>query len=267
MIKKLTTLLIVLCFILSAQTARAVNVYVDGKLVTDSAAIYNGSTYVPLRALCGALCPSPTVSWDGTAASVRTGSLSLLAVPGSSYISANGRLLHVPDGVKLTNGSTLVPVRVLAKAAGASVSWDGASRSVYMNSGSGYIASGDSFYNAGDLYWLSRIISSESRGEPLEGKIAVGAVVLNRVASSQFPDTIYGVIFDDKYGVQFEPTSNGTIYDEPTSESIIAAKLCLDGANTVGGSLYFLNTATASSLWITNSRTYVTTIGNHSFYS
>lgn len=267
MLKKLTTLLIVLCLVLAAPAAEAVNVYVDGRLVTDSADIYGGSTYVPLRALCGALCASPTVSWNGTTASVRTGSLSLFAAPGSSYINANGRLLYVPGGVKLTNGSTLVPVRTLAKATGASVSWDGASLSVYISRGSGYIASGDSFYNSDDLYWLSRIISSESRGELLEGKIAVGAVVLNRVASPLFPDTIYGVIFDDKYGVQFEPTSNGTIYDTPTNESVIAAKLCLDGANTVGGSLYFLNTSTASSLWITNNRTYVTTIGNHSFYS
>lgn len=267
MLKKLTALLIFLCLVLAAPTATAVNVYVDGKLVTSGANIYDGSTYVPLRALCGALCSSPTISWNGTTASVSTRSLSLSATPGSTYINANGRLLYTPLGVKLINGTTLVPVRPLAKATGATITWDAASQSVYLSKGSGYITSGDQFYNSDDLYWLSRIISAESQGEPLEGKIAVGAVVLNRVASSLYPNTIYDVIFDKQYAVQFEPAYNGTIYDTPTNESIIAAKLCLDGTNNVSNSLYFLNTATASSLWITNNRTYVTTIGNHSFYS
>lgn len=64
------------------------------------------------------------------------------------------------------------------------------------------VTSPDAPYNAVDYYWLSRIISAESQGEPLEGQIAVGNVVLNRVESDQFPDTIAGVVFDQKYAVQ-----------------------------------------------------------------
>lgn len=267
MFKKLAALFAVLVFSFTASFAGAVEVYVDGERITSEAEIFGGSAYVPLRALSGALLNSPEVSWTGREALVQTGALSLSAVPGVRYITANGRLLYAPGGVKLINGSTYVPVRALAKAVGASVSWDEASRSVRLTRGTGYIASGEQFYNADSVYWLSRIISAESRGEPLEGKIGVGAVVLNRVASPLFPNTIYGVIFDDQYAVQFEPTANGTIYDTPTEESVIAAKLCLDGANNVGGSLYFLNVSIASSLWITQSRTFVASIGQHSFYS
>ena len=62
-------------------------------------------------------------------------------------------------------------------------------------------------YNEDDVYWLSRIISAESRGEPLEGQIAVGNVVLNRVRSSAYPNTIYGVIFDRKHGTRSNKTT------------------------------------------------------------
>lgn len=267
MLKRIAALVIILCLALSSASASAVTVYVDGKVVSERAVIYSGSTYVPLRAVSGALCSFPTVSWNGKTASVESSNLLLSATPGSSYIEANGRYIYASAGVKLIDGTTLVPIRALAKATDADVVWDSSSQSVHVYSGGGAITAGSSFYDANDLYWLSRIISSESRGESLTGKIAVGNVVLNRVASTQFPNTIYEVIFDRKYGVQFEPTQDGSIYEEPTEESIIAAKLCLDGAKIFGNALYFLNVSTAESLWITANRPYISTIGNHSFYA
>lgn len=113
---------------------------------------------------------------------------------------------------------------------------------------------------------MSRIISAESRGEPLLGKIAVGTVVLNRVASKEFPNTIYDVIFDRKWGVQFQPTANGTIHNEPTAESVLAAKLVLEGARAAGDSLYFLAPDLTQNHWIMNNRDHVATIGCHWFY-
>ena len=113
---------------------------------------------------------------------------------------------------------------------------------------------------------MARIISAESRGEPLLGKLAVGTVVLNRVASDEFPDSIYDVIFDNQWGIQFQPVANGTIYNEPTEESMLAAKLCLDGARVAGDSLYFLAPELTDNHWIMENREYVTTIGCHWFY-
>lgn len=117
-----------------------------------------------------------------------------------------------------------------------------------------------------DLYWLSRIISAESRGEDMTGQIAVGNVVLNRVKSAEFPNTIPSVIFDRKHDVQFTPVSNGTVYLPPTAQSIQAAKRALNGENTAGKALYFYAPALSQGTWINANRTYLKTIGCHRFY-
>jgi N-acetylmuramoyl-L-alanine amidase len=77
---------------------------------------------------------------------------------------------------------------------------------------------------------------------------------------------VKGVVFDRKNGVQFEPVSNGTIYDAPTDSALLAAKLCLEGASVVGDCLYFYAPALSKGTWIVANRTYHTTIGCHRFY-
>lgn len=124
----------------------------------------------------------------------------------------------------------------------------------------------DSAYNYEDLYWLSRIISAEAKGESFTGQIGVGTVVLNRVRSKQFPNSVKGVVFDKKYGTQFTPVSNGTIYHTPTQSAVVAAKMCLDGYTLSDSVLYFLNPAISTSSWIQNNRKYAFRIGNHEFY-
>ena len=124
----------------------------------------------------------------------------------------------------------------------------------------------DTAYDYEDLYWLSRIISAEAKGESFTGQIAVGTVVLNRVKSKEFPNTIKGVVFDTKYGTQFTPVSNGSIYQAPTQSAIVAAKMCLDGYTLSGSVLYFLNPDIATSSWIQNHRKYAFRVGNHEFY-
>ena len=121
-------------------------------------------------------------------------------------------------------------------------------------------------YTKDDVFWMTKIINAESAGEPIQGKIAVGNVILNRVDSIDFPNNIYSVIFDRKYGVQFEPVINGTIYNDHTLDCITAAKRALKGENYAGQSLYFLNPKTASNSWIINNRTFMVSISNHDFY-
>ena len=122
-------------------------------------------------------------------------------------------------------------------------------------------------YSEEDLYWLSRIISAESRGEPFIGQLAVGTVVINRTGSDYYPDTIYEVIFDRVGGVQFTPASTGSVYRDPTESSVLAAKLCLEGFSLDGGILFFFNSKLAAGSWITANRTYTMTVGQHDFYS
>lgn len=227
------------------------------------ATVVDSTTYVSLRTVAQILAPDAAVSWTGQTARVDGSGLSLAAAPYSCYLTVNDRALYIPGGVLVDSGSVLVPIRVLAEALGGSVDWS-PEKGITLSVGSGRPAPAS--YTADELYWMSRIISAESRGEPLLGKLAVGNVVLNRVASGEFPNTIYDVIFDKKWGTQFTPVANGTIYDAPTEESVLAAKLCLEGANVVGDSLYFLAPELSTNFWAMENREYVTTIGCHWFY-
>jgi len=113
----------------------------------------------------------------------------------------------------------------------------------------------------GDVYLLARIISAEARGEPYEGQVAVGAVVLNRVRHPSFPDTLSGVIYQTD---AFTAVSDGQ-FDQPIAESAYrAAQDALGGSDPSGGALYYFNPVTATSAWIW-SRPLIVTIGNHRF--
>jgi N-acetylmuramoyl-L-alanine amidase len=90
---------------------------------------------------------------------------------------------------------------------------------------------------------------------------------MNRLAAAQYPNTIYGVIFDRKWGIQFTPVANGAIYKTPSAESIIAAKMILDGCRISDNALYFLDPRQASSFWIVENRQALFSIGCHDFYS
>jgi N-acetylmuramoyl-L-alanine amidase len=112
-----------------------------------------------------------------------------------------------------------------------------------------------------DLYLLAKCIHAEARGEPYVGKVAVGAVILNRVADPDFPNTIYGVIYQPW---AFTAVHDGQINLEPEAASYQAATDALNGWDPTYGCIYYYNPATASSSWIFSRQT-VTTIGKHVF--
>jgi len=117
------------------------------------------------------------------------------------------------------------------------------------------------------LYWLGRIVYAEAGAEPYKGQVAVANVILNRVRSSKFPDTVYGVIFEYYKGIpQFSPVADGTIYNTPSKTAMKAAQDAANGYAPVGDALYFFNPDKAVGSWIRNTRTYITTIGGHAFY-
>ena len=233
-----------LCVTLAGQAAAAessVSFVVNG--ITLAADVPNRvearTTYVSYWPIVSALYPNATAEWVNGQAEVKADGLTLHIKPGAQYIEANGRYLYVPDGVKCEGYS------------------------IQITSGSGPILSGEQAYQADVVYWLSRIIYAESGNQPLDGKIAVGNVVLNRVASPRFPNSVYEVIFQRN---QFTPAANGSINRTPSAESVVAAKLCLDGANTAGSALYFVNPTVAPGSWASRNRPYVATIGAHAFY-
>ena len=226
--------------------------------------VSNEVTYVSYWPVVQALYPDATAEWTNDRAVVTAPGLAMEIQPGLPYFIANGRYLYLPQGIKFSGNVILLPVRTLCAALGADVSWDAIGNRVVITAGYAPITSGEVAYQADVLYWLSHIINAESGNQPLSGKIAVGNVVLNRVANPRFPDTVYEVIHQRG---QFTPVSNGSIKLTPNAESVIAAKLCLDGANTVGNALYFLNPRTAPNSWAARHCTYVATIGAHAFYA
>lgn len=246
-----------------AVPAQAVSVEVDGvPLTSEQGWGENGTSYITLRALSE--LGGYDLFWDGTQAVLSGDGVELTAAPGQFYLEVNGRALYIKEGVGVVDGRTYLPMRIVAEAMGAVLNWqpDTATASLALEGAAAPQAS----YDSEDLYWLSRIISAESRGEVLLGQLAVGNVVLNRVGHQNYPDTIRGVIFDENHGVQFEPVSNGTVYDEPVPLSVLAAKMCLEGAEVVGESLYFYAPALSPGTWIVQNGIYHTTIGCHRFY-
>ena len=250
------------------NNAAKVNVRMNGRAVLeDEAAIINSVTYVPLRRFAE-LCDAESIEWNSQSktATVQKGIMIAKISDKKNYIEANGRYFYLSQPVKNINGRLFVPIRALALLFSLDVEWNASSRTVELTSTHTPFIVGKKYYNENDLYWLSRIISAEASGEVLLGKIAVGNVVLNRVRSKSYPNTIYGVIFDRKYGTQFSPVAIGTIYKEPTAESVIAAKICLEGFSLSDSIIYFMNPRIATNNWISKTRPFAFRIGNHDFY-
>ncbi len=122
-------------------------------------------------------------------------------------------------------------------------------------------SSSSSSYNSNDRYLLAKVIYAEARGESYTGQVAIGAVVLNRVKDSRFPNTIAGVIYQPW---AFTAVNDGQINLEPNSTAYQAADDALNGWDPTYGSVYYYNPKTATSSWIYTT-TYVTQIGNHIF--
>ena len=116
-------------------------------------------------------------------------------------------------------------------------------------------------YNESETYLLGRLVHGEARGEPYVGKVAVAAVVLNRVKSPSFPNTISGVIYQSG---AFDAVSDGQINLTPDEDSLRAARDALNGWDPTGGCLYYYNPATATNGWIW-SRIVQLSIGKHNF--
>lgn len=246
------------------------SVRVNGRQVLDGDVFtYRGDTYVPLFRF-SAWLGKFRYSYDYKTKTARIDgeNLAISATEGKLYIEANGRYFYTSGEIMLDNGEMYVPVRPIVKALNSYIYYDDKAGQYVVSSGdSRLLRSGDSFYRDDEVLWLARIIHAEAQGEPMRGKIAVGNVILNRVRSSQFPNTIYSVIFDKKYGVQFTPSVNGAIYNTPNAESVIAAKICLEGYSISNDILYFVNPKLAPNSWASKNRPYAFTIQNHSFFS
>ena len=116
-------------------------------------------------------------------------------------------------------------------------------------------------FTSSEVYLLAKTIYAEGRGEPYTGQVAIGAVVLNRVRNSAFPNTISGVVYQKH---AFTAVSDGQINLTPNETAMKAARDASNGWDPTGGALYYYNPAVATSAWIFDRQT-VTVIGKHIF--
>ncbi len=130
-----------------------------------------------------------------------------------------------------------------------------------MQSSSGSSASSGSNTN-GNLYLLARLVYGEARGEPYKGQVAVAAVVLNRLKSSKFPNSVSGVIYQSG---AFSVVSDGQINLTPDETAIKAARDAMNGYDPTNGCLYYYNPAKTTNKWML-SKPVLLRIGNHAFF-
>jgi N-acetylmuramoyl-L-alanine amidase len=128
-------------------------------------------------------------------------------------------------------------------------------------SGSSSSSSNNTTYSDEDVELLAKVISAEARGESYEGQVAVGAVILNRVAHPSFPDTLSGVVYQNG---AFSCVNDSNWYEPVAESSKRAAQDALNGWDPSGGAIYYFNASKTSDAFM-HSRTVIKVIGNHKF--
>ena len=192
---------------------------------------------------------------------------------GQDYALAESRCLYTPGGYLAVDGQVYLPAEAAAHLFGLDAAVTAEPPAVDLDTGHVRLlhGSGDYYlmhYPVEDLYWLSHIIQAEAGQQPLAGQIGVGNVVLNRVKDPAFPDSIREVVTQRSEEIaQFDPVANGSIHFSVEDSAMLAACLCLEGYNTVGGSLYFLNPTLADNFWFESARDFTVRIGEHDFYT
>lgn len=228
----------------------------DGEPMEVTAYLYDGVSYFPLEETVKAFYPDSEISCENGVYTAKGEDFTMTVEKGKRYVEINDRYLYVAGGFKTreSDGMVMVPARILGQALGFGVDWN---KMVLFTSGGAPLSMADKPYTDEDLDLISRVITHESGNQSLEGKMAVGNVILNRVNSSLFPDTVYDVIFQKN---QFTGATNATA----NAESIIAAKLVLEGANVVPDAYYFNGVGKAC--WASRNKPLLYTIGGHAFY-
>lgn len=208
---------------------------------------------------------SYTYDWNSETrcVTITDGSNTYTIYCGTKYVIKNGSKIQAPTISMIYNDKIYASLKVMSDALNLKTLYDEVSDAILIANDSFFF---NEFYTFDDVYWLSRIVYSEAGFESYEGMVAVANVVLNRVKHPEFPNTVYGVIFDKAGGVQFTPVAAGTIYNEPSEQAILAARAALNGYNNISSCLFFFNPRLAKSFWIAKACSFFGSIGNHDFY-
>ena len=245
-------------------------VYFDG-LLTDRGYVRNGIAYLAPETVCAYYGMDCEAEVSEAAFTLTIGALTVTGEAALPYFLADGRYLYAPEGWIHADGRLYLPADAMEHLFGLRVEVsEDLTRAEVGSTGCRMLRGGEDYYarttQADDLYWLIHIIYAEARHESLACRIGVGNVVLNRVKSPDFPATIMAVVLDREHTLQFEPVGTGEVTAVPDEEAEIAAYLCLEGYNTAGESLYFVNPDRGDASWFERALTKVCVIDDLHFY-
>jgi hypothetical protein len=205
--------------------------------------IINNEVYVPLRFVANAL--NAEVIWDGTTRkiTIKDNERIIEFLLDSTVVTINEEQHEIESILPVINNRTMVPIKFVAEHMNCQVNYNKQTYTVEIIR-EGLTVPTMSVYDRGytdeDLHLLAKIVTVEAHNIGFDAKVAVANVVLNRKKSSKFPNTVEGVIFDKKYCVQFPPAHKSSFNKKvPSNDSIIAAKMALEGANNISDCLFF----------------------------
>jgi len=208
--------------------------------------IHEERTMIPVRTVAEVL-GADEIFWDEEQQRV------IIVYEGVSYRLDIGSKTFLMGGIPremdvaplIADDRTMLPLRYMAEAFGFDVAWDEATQTVELTKlgvvvPEAYVLVSD--YTEEDLLWLARIVNVEGLDIGYEAKLAIANVVLNRVKGDEYPDTVYDVIMDATYAVQFPPAHRSSFQSlEPDEQSWLVAEDALKGSNNIGECLYFNN--------------------------
>lgn len=263
--------------------------YLNGKQITNMKLMnVNGVPYCMVKYFFENSLATAKVYWANNGSNVQGTttngeSLTLLAQPGSQYMYVNGQSVYVPNGVKIKDGYTMAPIDQLAAVFSGSSTYFDWNLNAYVVTTGTYLAasaaqtapaaqpaanttSADSYQSSGNydpqaLDLIARVINAEAGSMSLEGKVSVGNVIMNRVASPEFPNTVYGVLYQRN---QFTVVNSARFQNTPSAESVTAAKMAMDGVNYVPGAMFY--NVSGMRTWASTHRPYLMTFQGHDFY-
>jgi hypothetical protein len=241
-----------------------------------------GRLYLPMRKFAGLLGLSDDkITWnpDTNESAIEFGTLKFRYNLGTGIVYLNDKVYEADDQAFTTNNGTVyMNARLLCGFLGSNITWNADALSLGISK-IGIVIPEDMVYiepieeikgrryTAEELDLLARIVEAEAKDQIYEGRVAVANVILNRVDSPQYPDTIYDVIYQGNSSghPQFYPVRTGSINKKASELSIQAAKEALEGKVVVEGALYF-NATWVTGSWASRNREFCKTIDSHNFY-
>lgn len=229
--------------------------------------LVNGVPYVTAAACLPAGSKSCEIQADGEVLQTLGGFAkkqvyAIVARVGDKYVNVNGRYLYVKNKVQQIDGKVALPLSTYAKIFGGTATRSTKkSNTFYLKTGSIDLTFGSDFYNDRVVHTMARTIYSEAGNQALEGKIAVGNVIVNRVLSPKWPNNITDVVLARN---QFTGTLTHYFYEEPPESCVIAAKIALEGVEIFPGVHYF--NQKDKDTWASRNCKYLGTLGGHDFY-